>query len=636
MGKKRKNKHQSNSGNMQKPYRRKKDDDFKKTVTIKGDIFNSDQIDPNSITLRISKDRMSIKDLDNLNDNLDYNYSGKATMFLGRSAYALHNVRLGTFNANTQKYEPINQDITSPANYLHNKLTVPIDFTDMSQFNQDALNGISSALGLPAHLINPIDLQSSLKFESYQRSILMPGAETKAPTNYGYIPPVYIDKDMDWFAIEHGGETLPELWFRYTEVEIASEYQEARRVWDPEGPRWLDRHMDFEEIGVAMHLHPKLVEAIGAIQNQDTINDILHKMRYLLYIGNHHILTRPSLIYNPTITMFQEYNVLVRDLAIAQDDPKTNKDDISEIEVAVEQLFLKSGLEHFEIQEKILGIAFAARNIMVVKKGRGPSQIDWPMVAMFDFDFTAYHPELRSAYLNMPNKTVDLLRKYPEEFFNEQITYLMSFIKNIVQGTNGFEITQLVFLNYKEWIVDVIRYLAQAHQYSQTKDQSILPIFHPIPMRFMMEFTDSNWSEGAESEFIDNLITAEIVDLQLLGKSGSKEKYIEYLWDGIASLELVREQPFRYELAPQLWDCTYYSSVLEPQWFMGFKQSKSNLSVSIRTNVVGMYMSLFQRTIISGQRRYGSGLGIARKEIEGDLDRLGWYVGFLKKRISKA
>lgn len=645
MGKRKKGRHSHNTGNMQRPYKRI--DVFKKTFNLNpwqetlarklnqadntsnlnGDMIDSSQVQLNidssqgQLNFDANSNTIAFNVLKNGLDSLSTKYSGSAKMFFDKKSFMM----LDSESKDIESGYIV--DTEYMAQYLLNKYTVPPDFKGNVEFNQNALNRIASAIGLPGSLLYTFNQSPTTQFEVYKDVIPSVTDTEDPPSYYGIIPPVYIDKDRDWFAYTHNGNILPPKYEAYTEIQVTEEYQGLRRIWDPDGPLWLDKHHDFEEISTAMHLHPKLINEIGSIKDQNKVNDILHKMRYLLYKNDQHIFQRSTLHFSPTNELFQAYNALVRNKAVALDNPEENQNYIENLDLEIEHLFAKQGFEHLDFEEKMLGIALGARNIIAThKKG-------WPKIALLDFDFMAYPITLKSKYLNMPNEIINEMNRYPEEFFSEEITYLLAFINNIVSGQVGFKSNSLVFLNYKEWIIDMIRYLSEMSQYEQTKNQEMLPILYPVPMRLMLDyrFNIDAFIRGKNIHFVRDLIPAEIIDKKLIKNHRLKETYINYLWNNVASLELVRSMPFRNELAPQLWDDAYYSSVLEPVWYIGFKPNKANIDIKARVDIVSMFMHTFALTIISGQRRYSSGIGIARKEYEGDVARFGWYVGFLDR-----
>lgn len=608
-----------NQSNMQKPPRKVQDnpepleweedvknkideDAFRNTLTVNGDIVDSTQIDPRSKTVNIS---ISKADLDNLYDKFDPQYKSNAKYFMGRGVYGLQNAKI--VNLSEYPISPNNKDFSK---------AVDINF-NMTQLNTDSVDAITKALGVPG--------------EYFTSKELIPFSGDFQLINK--VEEIYIPNDSDWFAVKHDMRRMPKEWVEYTEFEIAEEYEERRRIYDPYGPIWVDRHMEYEEIGAAKNLHPSLIKAMGAVEDKSTLDDILHYVRQNLSDTDQHIFARSDLHGHPTLSLFREYNALVHEIALASDHPKANKAYIKDLEYQIEYSFRRKMLTHHTELERIMGVALGARNIMVVQRPPS-SKMDWPHVAMFDFDFISWPVQLKNRFhVDIPPAISVMLNK-PQLFFRDTVSSMLQIIKLIIMGIDGITFLNLTLINYKEWVFDVIRYLKQVWAHMVDPREYKETILYPVPMRIMCDFAykEPAWTMNQGIRVRNDLKPFDIIQQQLPNNKELTDIYVDLLWDEIASISIMRDSPFREELAPQLWDYTYYSSVLEPRWFLKFTGNKANIDVITRVQVLNMYMVNFSKVILSGRRKFSEGsLTVMRKEREGDMDRLGWYVAFLDK-----
>lgn len=613
-------KRKTNQSNMQKPPRKVQDDPepleweenvkdkieedmFKSTLTINGDIVDSTQIDPQSKTVNIS---ISKADLDNLYDKFQPQYKSNARYFMGKGVYGLHNAKI--VDLSEYSISPNNKDFSK---------AVDINF-NMTQLNEDSVDAIAKALGVSG--------------EYFTTKELIPFSGDFQLVNKA-VGDIYIPNDSDWFAVKHDMRRMPKEWVEYTEFEVAEEYDGKRRIYDPYGPIWIDRHMEYEEIGVAKNLHPSLIKAMGAVEDKSTLDDILYYVRQNLLDTDQHIFARADLHGHPTLSLFREYNELVHEIALASDHPKANKAYIKDLEYQIEYSFNKKMLTHHKELERIMGVALGARNIMVVQ--RPPSEkIDWPHVAMFDFDFISWPVQLKNRFhVDIPS-AISVLSDKPQLFFRDTVSSMLQIIKLIIMGIDGVTFLNMTLINYKEWVLDVIRYLRQVWAHMVDPREYKETILYPVPMRVMCDFTykEPAWTMNHGIRVRNDLTPFDIVQQQLPNNKELMDIYVNLLWDEIASLSIMRESPFREELAPQLWDYAYYSSVLEPRWFLKFTQNKANIDVMTRVQVMNMFIVNFSKVILSGRRKFSEGsLTVMRKEREGDMDRLGWYIAFLDK-----
>ena len=477
----------------------------------------------------------------------------------------------------------------------------------------------------------------------------------------------------------------------YLDIEIEPEYEGLRRVWDPNAALILERGNLYEEIDAYLYPSNLAIQIIGSIDGENNLNMIIGTVRDLLSSRDYHVLDNKRIMNSITIPFFKNYNSLVRKLALLLDkegmleyhrtnnlrlskNPSSsllkkyaqvigrlelslNSEDIFEyndIKSNLHKLFIDNNLKHCEIYERLFGVILAARNICVIQKD--PENFS----AMLDFDFMYYMSVYSTSYMNSNTVYAEnskhhhsLIKEDPSVFFNDLISEFIPKFKGMIYSLNGISITDLSILNYKEWVIDVIRYMKQLNEYiNENKD--ISTIFEPIPIRIILNFCfhgdQLNKSLSANDwrniEFMEGLMPSDITDYQVSINNNQTEYYKDLLWDGIAEINTVRSLQFREELAPQLWDCAYYSSVLEPQLLDSayysstmdfksneknvFKSNTSNITVNHRRRVISIYTGNFEGVIYSGQRKYSAKLSIVRKEHVGDLDRLGWYVGFLK------
>ena len=239
--------------------------------------------------------------------------------------------------------------------------------------------------------------------------------------------------------------------------------------------------------------------------------------------------------------------------------------------------------------------------------------------------------EMTPYYSKIKNSPADLVY----QIMKHNVDMLSNIIKNM-PGDARLE-SNVYVINPIEWALDFIRYAIERIEYhtaAKELDQIFMrdlnkdPIYEPIPLRLAV-----NISVKYPADLEYQALPAQIIDTYELNNS-SKDHLKKLLWDGKAFMNSVRDLPWRNQIAPQLWDTTFFcgTMVLKMDATGSTSGPIYNNDVYGKANTENVFTSFdrLSKRIIAGKDAYpDSAKTLIARKMEGEThDELGYYLSF--------
>jgi hypothetical protein len=464
---------------------------------------------------------------------------------------------------------------------------------------------------------------------------------------------------------------IPPRFPKYSQDTLLNIYTDIGRVaWNPNAPTLIGPNgRSNQEISGETLIHTTWLEiAKVAIQNKDymTSSFIPTLRRKLEY--EKIVLDRKSMAERkyPSNDLFNTFIVKRFEAALKRDgNPDVKRKTILK---DVKKLLKDAGFIHMYVHEDVVGAATLARNVMLtlpetdrdkltvyqktvqeyfnhvlnhkndsskstqILSGKPPA---FTVRGYVDFEASTYPKymgeEMTSYYSKIKNNPTDMIYQIMKHNVD-----MMSNIINNMPGEAKLE-SSVYIVNPIEWALDFVRYATERMEYhvaAKDLDQVFMrdletdPIYEPIPLRMAI-----NLAVKFPADLDFGSLPAQIVDAYE-ANNNVKNLIKKELWDGQAFMTPVRELPWRNQIAPQLWDTTFFCSTMVRKMNRKGETTTSLLmndpydkdhTESIYNNTTNM-----SRRILSGKDAYtdSSRPLMGRKTASETHDEFGWYLSF--------
>ena len=374
----------------------------------------------------------------------------------------------------------------------------------------------------------------------------------------------------------------------------------GRRPWNPYEPIIVGPNASSHiESGIETNIDISWLDVLNVnINNADYMKEsFIPTLKRRLEYDKMVIDRKSMLAYGyPTNDLFNSFIEKMFESAIKYDGDQniTRK----ALYKAVKKFLADAGFVHLPVFDEMLGLSAMANNVMMTVKADGRADLDeyvkhvrryfqilqndkgkkdlnsdlakgpakFTAKGFIDIDRITYPKHMAEAmtsyYAKIKHSPTDLVHQIMKHNLETFVRSLRSIPSELSYHT------QTYIANPVEWALDFVRYAIERTQYEKTlkdldqvnlRDLSKDPINMPVPMRFAV---DINWKFPQVLDFAK--LPAEIIDARG-NQSSLKTTFKDELWDGKAFMTPARQLPWRNEIAPQLWDTTFFISTMHPK-----------------------------------------------------------------------
>lgn len=463
----------------------------------------------------------------------------------------------------------------------------------------------------------------------------------------------------------------------YAQDTLKSNYERMGRIpWDPNKPQIVGpngRGTNSAEIAGETHIHASWLEVAKVnIRNKDymTVSFIPTLRRKLEF--EKMVLDRKTMAerHYPSNDLFNQFMFVRYDDGLKRDqDPEVK---LKTILKESKKLLKANGFIHMHIHEALVGAATLAKAVMLTLPEEDRQKLDdYKKVAQNYFNEVLNNR-------NNPDAAKDILKKNPPTFtvkgyidfdastypkyMGEEMTSYHSKVKssptdmiyqimrhnvdmmsNIIRGMAGDSRLEanVYVVNPIEWALDFVRYATERIEYQNAtkeldqifiRDLQADPIYEPLPLRLAV-----NVAIKFPQDLEYGALPAQVVDIYS-DNGNQKNRLTKELWEGTAMMTRVRDLPWRKEIAPQLWDTTFFFSTYVPRVtrkgdLIGHKIDGDPFDLDHR-NAIFENFSKMNGVVLAGKDGYtDQALPIFGRKTPSAAypdthDELGWYISF--------